>query len=297
MRLLRLIFILLIGCFLCPQPELDAARKRKGARTSVVAKSRKGKKATKEKSSSRRSKRSSKKERSAKNSKRQGRKGRWSSSRRSASLSKIDYETRRAELRTSDSIRLRIGGTEPLRMGQAVTQIANFEPTLVRFRRADSTLTKGDIESLYYTRKAAEDDGTFFGHIIPRVDSAIMQQRYSDALTLAQKGLYRNPMHIGLIKRACDLSEHFGSAELDLYLWQITELLSLIDNTGDGKSVKTAMRVRSEEDALLFEQLWLDTIAERIMEKRYEDHAGQRYLVLSVREPRNKISKKYYLVG
>lgn len=296
MKLLKLIFILLLGCFLCPQPELDAARRRKGASTSAVAKKSKGKKARA--SSSKREKRSSKRERKAERSKgkKQTRRGRWASSRRST-YSRIDYEARRAELRTSDSIRLRIGGTEPLRMGQMVTQIANFEPTLVRFRRADSTLTKGDIESLYYTRKAAEDDGSFFGHIIPRVDSAIMEKKYPEALTLAQKGLYRNPMHIGLIKRACDLSEHLGNAELDLYLWQITELLSLIHNTGDGKSLKTAMRVRSEEDALLFEQLWLDTIVERIMEKRYETHEGKTYLILSIREPKNKIGKKYYLVG
>lgn len=289
MRLLKLIVILLIGLMVLPPLSMEAARsKRKKAKTTAVSKSRS--KAKRSKASKSRKKQSSRRKTTSK------RQSRRLSTRQSAALV-AEYAARREELRREDSIRLRIGGTEPLAMGQEVTMIANYEPMLSRFRKADSTLTMKNIESLYFTRQQAEGDSVFFGQIIPKVDKAIEYEQYQEALSIAQKGLYRNPMHIGLLKRACDLAEHEGSKELDNYIWQITELFNLIQHTGDGKRVETAMRVKEVDDAILYEILWLDTIKERIVERKLLPYKDKQILTLGIRAPQGNIEKKYYIVG
>lgn len=289
MKVLKIILIFLIGLMVLPPLDGEAARpKRKKAKVTAVSKSRsKGNRSKKSKS------RKGQKTKSRNTRKRLSRRA---AARRSALLA-AEYAARREELRREDSIRLRIGGTEPLAMGQEVTTISNYEPMLSRFRRADSTLTPKNIESLYFARQAVEGDSVFFGQIIPKVDRAIEQEQYRDALLIAQKGLYRNPMHIGLLKRACDLAEHESSSELDNYIWQITELFYLIQHTGDGKSVETALRVKEQDDALLYEVLWLDTIQERIVERKLTPYRGKQLLTLGLRAPNGKIEKKYYIVG
>lgn len=210
----------------------------------------------------------------------------------------VDYAIRREEMRRQDSIRLRSGGTEPIpRMGQSVKTIANAEPQLLRFRRADSTLSMRTIETLYFTRQEAADDSLFFRQIIPKVDAAIEKGKYKEALSLAEKGLFRNPMHIGLLKRACDLAQHEGSNDLDTYIWQISELLTLIQHTGEGKSPETAWRVMEFNDALLYEMLWLGTEQTHILSRKTSTHKGQTLLTLSVQGKKGKTEEHYYIVG
>lgn len=279
MKLLRALAILLIGLLMLPAPALDAARpRRKKAKTTTV-----------------RQKSSRKKAKTSKSSR-----GRKASSRRvvrSRALSAEEYEARRAELRRQDSIRLRIGGTDPLDMGQNVLQVANIEPLLYRFRKADTTLTRKEIESLYFSRRVAEGDSIFFGQILPKVDTAIDKEQYAEALQIAEKGLYRNPLHIGLLKRACDLAKHEGSPKLDSYVWQIAELFYLIQHTGDGKTPRTALRVMEVDDAVLYEVLWLDTIKERIVDRALSPLGQGQLLILSIRDPKGSIYKKYYRIA
>lgn len=280
MKLLRVIVILLIGLLMLPAPSVEAVRpKRKKAKTTAVKK-----KSGRKKSKARVTKSS---------------RGRTSTARRKGRtrvLSREEYEARRAELREQDSIRLRIGGTRPLDMGQNVLQVANIEPLTRRFSNADTTLTRKEIESLYFTRRVAEGDSIFFGQILPKVDTAIAKGHYADALRTAEKGLLRNPMHIGLLKRACDLAEHEDSPRLDGYVWRISELFYLIQHTGDGKSPATALRVMAVDDAILYEVLWLDTIQERIMERRLSPSSKGQLLTLSIRDPKGKMYKKYYRI-
>lgn len=279
MKLLRALAILLIGLLMLPAPALDAARpRRKKAKTTAV-----------------RQKSSRKKAKTSKSSR-----GRKASSRRvvrSRALSAEEYEARRAELRRQDSIRLRIGGTDPLDMGQNVLQVANIEPLLYRFRKADTTLTRKEIESLYFSRRVAEGDSIFFGQILPKVDTAIDKEQYAEALQIAEKGLHRNPLHIGLLKRACDLAKHEGSPKLDSYVWQIAELFYLIQHTGDGKTPRTALRVMEVDDAVLYEVLWLDTIKERIVDRALSPLGQGQLLILSIRDPKGSIYKKYYRIA
>ena len=203
------------------------------------------------------------------------------------------------EIDSLTSARLRHGGsyTIPL-MGLAVEHIANMEPMILRFRKGDSTLTMKNIETLYFARHSKTDDTSFFGDILPKVDEAISQSKYKEAYALTQKGLWRNPMHIGLINRACELAEHQGDQnKSDIYVWQIAELFNLIQNTGDGKTIQTAMRVVDKDDAVLYEQLWLETPKEAILSEKVTPYEGCDLLTLSIKDPKGKTSHKYYIVG
>lgn len=197
-----------------------------------------------------------------------------------------------------DSLRLRTGGTKPLaRMGEEVELISNVEPILLRFRKADTTLTERNIETLYFTRQSLSGDSTFFGEIIPKVDAAIAREQYHEALKTAQKGLFHNPMHLGLLKRACELAQHQKHEELNNYLWQMTELLSLIQHTGDGKSLDSAYRVMEANDAFIYESLWLDTEASQILGRRTTKHKGHEMLVLSIKNDKGKTEERFYQIG
>lgn len=313
MKLLRLIIIVMMAVIALPSGELAAARRKKPAKTekAQVKKSSNKKsktKATKQekaskKKSTKKSKRSSKKEQV-----KASRSGRLKSLRRNRSsnrarvvMTDIDTQEPLSDTRRRDNanLRLRNGGDYKLpSMGLAVERIANLEPITTRFRRGDTTLTKKNIETLYFTREGKSDDVGFFGQIVPKVDDAIKSSNYKEAYVLAQKGLWRNPMHVGLIKRACELSEHEKDIKRnDIYIWQISELFHLIQNTGDGKTAKTAMRVVYQEDAYFYELLWLETPAERIVNKKVVAYQGCELLTYSIKDDKGDIQSRYYLVG
>lgn len=269
MRLSRLITILLIGLFLLPTGELDAARrKRKTAKTTKTTSSKK------KRTKARRTKRKRK---------------------ASTSAPKLSPE----EQRTQDSLRLRHGGSTTIpRMGIAIERIANIEPMLTRFRQGDTTLTAKNIETLYFTREHIGEDAQLFGALAPQIDSAIRRSQYKEAYSLVQKGLWRDPLHIGFIKRACELSSHQKDVKRsNIYVWQIAELFHLISSTGDGKSPKTAMRVAAKEDARLYETLWLETPPEHILEEQSTPYRGCELLTLRVKDPKGGEVKRYYIVG
>lgn len=209
----------------------------------------------------------------------------------------IDYSLRRQELYRQDSIRLRNGGTVALpRIVEKDENIGDIEPQQLRFYKADTTLTMNTIASLYFAREVSADDSIFFGQIIPKVDTAIEQARYKEALSLAKKGLFRNPTHLGLLKRACELAQHEKSEQLTNYIWQVTELFNLIQHTGDGKSPQSAWCVMDFDDALLYEHLWLETEMSQILDRQVNTYQGQTLLILDI-EKKGKKEKHYFLIG
>ena len=109
-----------------------------------------------------------------------------------------------------DSIRLRTGGAE---VSQQVSQQATQQMELLttRFRRADTTLTRSEIQELYFAMDERTDTAPFLDKIEREADELINQKKISEALQVVQQGLWRTPTHIGLIKRACDLSLHLKS--------------------------------------------------------------------------------------
>lgn len=307
MRLSKLIIILLIGLFTLPSAEVEGARRRK-AKTTAVAKKGKSSKTAKssrsstkkksnKKSSKSKSKRSSLNDRLRERKSKYSRRGRYKYDAAAAEAARLARAEKAAEKRREDSLRLRRGGTEPLQADKTPRLTPALELPIVRFQKADSTLSVVEIERLYFGRVKQSDDDLFFGRILPKVDSLIAKSNYKDAFVEAQQGLVRNPLHLGLLKRACDLAQHLNDKKLDTYIWQLAELFNMIQATGDGKSAKTATAVFDADDAYLYETLWLDHSHEQIVLRRSVKEGNKELLVLSVRNAKGKVEQRYYEIG
>jgi hypothetical protein len=166
-----------------------------------------------------------------------------------------------------------------------------------RFRRADSTLSRADIRELYFSVDGREDTAPFLSKIEAEADRLIEGKNFTEALKTVQQGLWRTPTHIGLIKRACDLSLHLKSSRFNTYMYQLVELLSMIAHTGDGSSFDKAIQVRSLDDALLFEQHWNETPREEILASREQTNKGKDYVVVEIQgSGKGKTQQHYYLI-
>ena len=104
------------------------------------------------------------------------------------------------------------------------------------------------------------------------------------------------PTHLGLIKRACDLSSHLKSPRFNGYIYQLVELLSMISHSGDGSSPEKATEVRSLSDALLFEQLWKETPKERLTTPKEIQQGGKTYYLFSLKDEQGKSVQRYYYI-
>ncbi len=296
MKLIKLIYILLIGLISLAPPSMEAAKRKKRAKvTNTTTKRAKKGKAKSQKVKQNKTRGSKTKYRNSRNKVTRS----IRSQRRSRAERQVEREERRAELRRLDSLRLRNGGTEPLPAPSidSLAPIANAEPMHLRFRRADSTLSSYNIERLYFDKPSATHDSIFWRNIIPEVDQLIGKEQYKKALALAQKGLFYRPLHLGLLKRACELAQHEKDPELNNYIWQLSEILSMIQGTGDGKSPKTALRIVDANDALTYETLWLDHEISQIQKQRTSKYEGREILVLSIQGAKGKPIERYYQIG
>lgn len=194
-----------------------------------------------------------------------------------------------------DSIRLRTGGTS---VSTKTLDRASQAPELLttRFRQADSTLSRGELRELYFAPQPKEDTDAFIAQIELSADQQIEKHRFEEALRLVQQGLWRMPTHLGLIKRACDLSSHLKSPRFNGYIYQLVELLSMISHSGDGSSPEKATEVRSLSDALLFEQLWKETPKERLTTPKEIQQGGKTFYLFSLKDEQGKSVQRYYYI-
>ena len=194
-----------------------------------------------------------------------------------------------------DSIRLRTGGTS---VSTKTLDRASQAPELLttRFRQADSTLSRGELRELYFAPQTKEDTDAFIAQIELSADQQIEKHRFEEALRLVQQGLWRMPTHLGLIKRACDLSSHLKSPRFNGYIYQLVELLSMISHSGDGSSPEKATEVRSLSDALLFEQLWQETPKERLTAPKEIQQGGKTFYLFSLKDEQGKSIQRYYYI-
>ena len=194
-----------------------------------------------------------------------------------------------------DSIRLRTGGTS---VSTKTLDRASQAPELLttRFRQADSTLSRGELRELYFAPQTKEDTDAFIAQIELSADQQIEKHRFEEALRLVQQGLWRMPTHLGLIKRACDLSSHLKSPRFNGYIYQLVELLSMISHSGDGSSPEKATEVRSLSDALLFEQLWKETPKERLATPKEIQQGGKTFYLFSLKDEQGKSIQRYYYI-
>ena len=194
-----------------------------------------------------------------------------------------------------DSIRLRTGG---MSVSTKTLDRASQAPELLttRFRQADSTLSRGELRELYFAPQTKEDTDAFIAQIELSADQQIEKHRFEEALRLVQQGLWRMPTHLGLIKRACDLSSHLKSPRFNGYIYQLVELLSMISHSGDGSSPEKATEVRSLSDALLFEQLWKETPKERLTTPKEIQQGGKTFYLFSLKDEQGKSIQRYYYI-
>lgn len=227
-----------------------------------------------------------------------------SSSKRSSRNSRSQHRSHRVYVPTAeqleqmrqDSIRLRTGGSEPVQKVSDPTA-RPLELLTTRFRRADSTLTRSEVHELYFAVDGRPDTAPFLSKIEEQADALINEHKFADALKVVQQGLWRTPTHIGLIKRACDLSLHLKSNRFESYMYQLVELLSMLAHTGDATSREKAIEVRSSSDALLFEVHWNETAREDITTTREESIGGKNYLIVTIRgRDKGKSVDHYYLL-
>ena len=227
-----------------------------------------------------------------------------SSSKRTSRNSRSRHRSRRVYVPTAeqleqmrqDSIRLRTGGSEPIQKVSDPTA-RPLELLTTRFRRADSTLTRSEVHELYFAVDGRPDTAPFLSKIEEQADALINEHKFADALKVVQQGLWRTPTHIGLMKRACDLSLHLKSNRFESYMYQLVELLSMLAHTGDASSREKAIEVRSTSDALLFEVHWNETAREDITSTREESTKGKNYFIVTIRgKDKGKSEDHYYLL-
>ena len=263
-------------------PTETLAQRKKGSthKTTTAKSSRKGSK----KSASQTSKRSS-----SRHSRRQATRS-YARSYAPKALTEEQLEKMR-----QDSIRLRTGGTS---VSTKTLDRASQAPELLttRFRQADSTLSRGELRELYFAPQTKEDTDAFIAQIELSADQQIEKYHFEEALRLVQQGLWRMPTHLGLIKRACDLSSHLKSPRFNGYIYQLVELLSMISHSGDGSSPEKATEVRSLSDALLFEQLWKETPKERLTTPKEIQQGGKTFYLFSLKDEQGKSIQRYYYI-
>lgn len=252
MRLPALIYICLLGVWLGLGEAFVAPALAQKAKTSKRVSAKKATSQKKKKPATKTNKR--KKRTPSRTNKRQVRQTR-------ERHTTADFTAERSKMTEAD----RRSGQKRFVAGRDVEIPEDFDALQKRFIQGDTTLSLRSIESLYFglPRTTAEDN--YFHQIETEVDQLIKKSRYSEALRLAERSLERNPIRLSLLKRACDLAQHEQSKHLDLYVWQVAEILFLIEHTGDGKTHETAYRVMSKSDALLYETLWLDTPMDQIV--------------------------------
>lgn len=211
--------------------------------------------------------------------------------------SRTALQAERDRLHLADSLKAVLGEATYV-TGRELLPLTDPEPLLLRFRHGDTTLQRRQIEALYFGHTSKAEEFQFLSQVESHIDELIKTSQYAEALQEAQRGLWRNPLHLGILKRACDLAQHEQrTKELDLYIWQLIEILHLIQYSGSGRSVEDAIQVMSMSDAILYETLWLETPLAQIQSRRILQHQGRNVLELTIatgegREP----TKRYYTI-
>lgn len=167
-------------------------------------------------------------------------------------------------------------------------------PRQIRFMRGDTTLTPQDIEQLYYA------DGGMSRYYTTRIQEEIQREihavQYAKAYQACRKALWHDPIDLSLIKRAGELANHIHlERDKEIYVWQLAEILHLISQTGTGATIDNAFEVHHEEDAAIFEKLWLDTPLDNILGSQRGNYEGHPLIELHIKQPEtDKTLIRYY---
>ncbi len=187
-----------------------------------------------------------------------------------------------------------LSGIVPPPQAEQWREVINQVPPQIRFVRGDSTLKGRDIEQLYYAKRV------MCQHYTTKIQEEIQREvhavQYAKAYKACRRALWHDPIDLSLIKRAGELANHLHlDKDKEIYIWQLTEILHLISQTGTGASIEKAYEVRREEDAAIFEKLWLDTPLEAIVGSRRSSYDNRPLLELQIKQADSEVSLvRYY---
>lgn len=213
-------------------------------------------------------------------------------SKRTSSSKKKTRSTKRKRSRVAQAIKepdlppivRSLSGFVPSRRATKWENVFSSTPRHLRFMRGDTTLTALDLEQLYY------GDRAMCQHYTERIQKEIQREvhalQYAKAYKACRRALWHDPIDLTFIKRAGELSNHIHlERDKEIYIWQLAEILHLISQTGTGATIDTAYEVHHEEDAAIFEKLWLDTPLEHIVGSHKGNYEGRPLLELHIKQP------------
>ncbi len=189
--------------------------------------------------------------------------------------------------------RLYRGGTKTIKQA---FQMENFSelPLINRFKKGDKSLDGRCIRELYYSYTPIKLPRELKGQEIQKLNRAIELRSFTKALAICKQQIKFTPLNLTLLSKTCELAHHLGDESYKLYTWQLTELLYVISTSGDGLTDKTPYRLHSILDLLRFEELWLDTKRDAIVEIKIHPQEMGNLVKLFFKDKEGKRQVRYY---
>ncbi len=195
--------------------------------------------------------------------------------------------------------RLYFGGTKAIRseIKNLTDSCGNVRPLLLRFIDCDRSLQTNEIKKLYYSWKRPSQNSLIKEQHTKRLDEAINQKRFADALQICKNLVSLCPTDLTLQSKLCELASHEKDPLLDAYIWRLSELLYAISQSGKGTNEFTAIRTHTVLDALRFERLWFKSKKANFTEMIIQDYLTHRIakVCLKGKDPNKPI--RYYRIS
>ncbi len=167
-------------------------------------------------------------------------------------------------------------------------------PLMIRFKRGDNTLTQVDMNDLYYNYSEIPLPNSLKQIKIENLNIAIAQRKFDLALAICKEQLRFMPLDLTLLGKTCEIAHHQKDEAYKNYVWQLTELLYTISESGDGKTPETAFRLHKILDILRFEDLWLNTKQEDILEMKIHPLEQGNLVKLAYKDKEGQKQFRYY---
>ncbi len=170
----------------------------------------------------------------------------------------------------------------------------SIQPLTKRFREGDKKLDVRSLAYLYYQHEDVEIFKNLNEVELKKLNRAIEIRSFSKALGICKEQLYFSPMNLTLLSKACELAHHLKDESYERYTWQLTELLYTISTSGDGRTDATPYRLHTILDIIRFEELWLETNKNDILELKIHPLEKGNLVKLFFKDKEGERQVRYY---
>ncbi len=167
-------------------------------------------------------------------------------------------------------------------------------PLIKRFKDGDRSLSTRCIRNVYYNYTPIKLPKKLRNTEINSLNDAIKSRNFVKALKLCKRQLKFAPLNLTLLSKTCELAHHLKDKSYQLYTWQLTELLYTISTSGDGLTDETPYELRSILDIIRFEELWLQTDKDAILEIKIHPQEKGNLVKLFFNDKEGKEQIRYY---